>query len=307
MTLLVPVLAALAGACVYGVTGVLQQRAAHRVEGPTQDQAGLIKGLIGNPGWIVSTLGSLLGFGLQGLALGTGPIALVQPLLVTGILFAAGAGFAVRRSRPDWAFVGALGLTAGGLGLFLAVARPSRGNTDLTVSEALPLGIALVVLLVGSVVLALRTAGLTRSLSFALAAGLVYGVTAAVVKVTIGQFPHGFVAVVTHWSFWALVVLGPLGFLLNQNAFREGKLASPALAVITVTDPLVGLAIGLLWLGEGIATAPLAIAGEVVGLIAMVVGVWLVAHRTPHVAAQVDEEDTDGDRPAPSAPEAVQQ
>src|SRR5690349_4336080 len=162
MNLLVPVLAALAGACVYGVTGVLQQRVAHRVEGPTENQAGLIKGLVGNPKWVLSTLGSVVGFGLQGLALGTGPIALVQPLLVTGILFAAVTGFLVGRTRPDWRFLGALSLTAGGLGLFLAVARPTRGHTSLTVTEVLPLAVALVVLLVGSVVLGLRTSGLAR-------------------------------------------------------------------------------------------------------------------------------------------------
>lgn len=306
MSLLVPVLAALAGACVYGVTGVLQQRYAHRVEGPTENQAGLIKGLIGNPAWVVSTLGSVIGFGLQGLALGTGPIAMVQPLLVTGIIFAAVTGFILRHTRPDWAFMGALALTAGGLAVFLVVARPSSGNTSLTLGEALPLGIGLVVLLVASVALGLRTSGLARSLSFALAAGLVYGATAAVAKVTIAQFSHGFVATLTHWSLWALVVLGPLGFLLNQNAFREGKLASPALAVITVTDPLVGLAIGLLWLAEHIATGPLAITGEVLGLAAMVGGVWLVAHRAPQVAAQVsDDEEPEGDRSAGEPPRAV--
>jgi F0F1-type ATP synthase assembly protein I len=168
----------------------------------------------------------------------------------------------------------------------------------------LPLAIGLAVLCAGSVVLGLRTSGLARSLSFALAAGLVYGATAAVAKVTIAQFSSGFVATLTHWSLWALVVLGPLGFLLNQNAFREGKLASPALAVITVTDPLVGLAIGLLWLSERIATGPLAITGEVAGLLAMVAGVWLVAHRAPHVADQmaVEEPDRDGDRVPSGSP-----
>jgi drug/metabolite transporter (DMT)-like permease len=239
-------------------------------------------------------VGSVVGFGLQGVALGTGPIALVQPLLVTGILFAAVTGSVISRTRPDLPFLGALFLTAGGLGLFLAVARPTRGNTALALAEALPLAIALVVLLVASVALGLRTAGLARSLSFALAAGLVYGATAAVAKVTIAQFPDGFAATVLHWSFWALVVLGPLGFLLNQNAFREGELASPALAVITVVDPLVGIAIGLLWLDERIATAPGAIAGEVLGLAAMAGGVWLVAHRAPRVVEE-NPERRDGD------------
>jgi drug/metabolite transporter (DMT)-like permease len=294
VNLTVPVLAALAGACVYGVTGILQQRNAHQVKGDPTDQAGLIKGLIRRPAWVLSTIGSIVGFGLQGLALGTGPIVLVQPLLVTGILFGAVTGFIVRRQRVDWAFMGALLLTAGGLAVFLVVARPTRGVASLTVGEALPLGIALLVLLAASVALGLRTAGLARSLSFALAAGLVYGATAAVAKVTIAQFPDGFAATVLHWSFWALVVLGPLGFLLNQNAFREGELASPALAVITVVDPLVGIAIGLLWLDERIATAPGAIAGEVLGLAAMAGGVWLVAHRAPRVVEE-NPERRDGD------------
>lgn len=290
MSLVVPVLAALAGACVYGVTGVLQQRAASDVQGEPSDQAGLVRGLIGRPAWLLSTIGSIVGFGLQGLALGTGPLALVQPVLVTGILFAGVTGFVVRRRRVDWAFIGALSLTAGGLALFLVSARPTRGNAGLTPLEAMPLGVALLVLLAASVLLALRTSGLARSLAFALAAGLDYGVTAAVAKVTIGQFSGGLGAVVTHWSLWALVVLGPLGFLLNQNAFREGRLASPALAVITVTDPLVGLVIGLLWLGETVGTGALAITGQVAGMVAMAVGVWLVAHRAPHVAEGADDD-----------------
>jgi hypothetical protein len=101
VNLTVPVLAALAGACVYGVTGILQQRNAHRVEGDATDQAGLIRGLIHRPVWVLSTIGSLVGFGLQGLALGTGPIVLVQPMLVTGIIFSAVTGFIVRRQRVD--------------------------------------------------------------------------------------------------------------------------------------------------------------------------------------------------------------
>ena len=300
MNLTVPVLAALAGACVYGVTGILQQRNAHRVEGDATDQAGLIRGLIHRPVWVLSTIGSVVGFGLQGLALGTGPIVLVQPMLVTGIIFSAVTGFIVRRQRIDWPFMAALLLTAGGLAVFLVVARPTKGNATLTVGEALPLGIGLLVLLVASVALGLRTKGLSRSLSFALAAGLVYGATAAVAKVTIAQFPDGFLATVLHWSFWALVVLGPLGFLLNQNAFREGELASPALAVITVVDPLVGIAIGLLWLNEAIATGAGAIAGEVLGLAAMIGGVWLVAHRAPRVVED-NPENEDGDSVSRSA------
>jgi hypothetical protein len=143
----------------------------------------------------------------------------------------------------------------------------------------------------GCLALVVRTRGLARSLALALAAGIVYGVTAAVAKVTIGEFQSdGFLGGMTHWSLWALAVLGPLGFLLNQNAFHEGELVSPPLAVITVTDPLVGIGIGVLWLGERIGASPGAVLGQVVGLAAMALGVWLVAHRAPHLAATVAAE-----------------
>jgi drug/metabolite transporter (DMT)-like permease len=286
VSLVLPVAAALAGALVYGVTGVLQQRAARRVEG--SDQLGLIRGLLAQPLWLLSTIGSVVGFGLQGLALGTGPIVLVQPLLVTGVLFAALTGFLLSRQPVDWPLMGSLLITAGGLAAFLLSAHPSRGSDTLTVKDVLPLAVGLFVLLMGCLALVVRTRGLSRSLALALAAGIVYGVTAAVAKVTIGAFQSGgFVHGVTHWSLWALAFLGPLGFLLNQNAFHEGELVSPPLAVITVTDPLVGIGIGVLWLGESIGGSSGAVAGEVLGLVAMALGVWLVAHRAPHLAARV--------------------
>jgi drug/metabolite transporter (DMT)-like permease len=283
VSVVLPVSAALAGALVYGVTGVLQQRATHRVHGT--DQIGFVRGLLRQPLWLLSTIGSVAGFALQGLALGTGPIALVQPLLVTGVLFAALTGFLLARRPVDWPLMGSLLLTAGGLAAFLLCARPSPGSDTLALGDVLPLATTLFVLLLGCLCLALRTHGLSRSLSFALASGIVYGVTAAVAKVTIGEFQAGGLAGgISHWSLWALVVLGPLGFLLNQNAFREGDWVSPPLAVITVTDPLVGIGIGALWLDERIAGSYGQIVGAVLGLAAMALGVWLVAHRAPHLS-----------------------
>jgi drug/metabolite transporter (DMT)-like permease len=289
VNLLLPVSAALAGALVYGVTGVLQQRATHRVH--QHDQVGFVRGLIGQPLWLLSTIGSVAGFALQGLALGTGPIVLVQPLLVTGVLFAALTSFLLAHRPVDWPLMGSLLLTAGGLAAFLLCAQPTAGSDTLALHGVLPLATTLFVLLLGCFFLGLRTRGLSRSLSFALASGIVYGVTAAVAKVTIGEFESGGLAAgATHWSVWALVVLGPLGFLLNQNAFREGEWVSPPLAVITVTDPLVGIGIGVLWLDERLSDTPGRVVGQVLGLAAMALGVWLVAHRAPHLSAKARAE-----------------
>jgi len=284
-------MAALAGACVFGVAGALQQRATRRVPAGEGRGGGFVRGLLRQPAWLLSTIGSVGGFALQGVALATGPIALVQPVLVTGVLFAAAAGFLLRRRDGvgrgiDSAFVLALLCTVGGLAVFLAVARPLPGQGLLMVRQLVPLAVGLGVALFGCLSLASRTSGTVRSLALALATGIVYGVTAAVAKVTISTFPQGPVAVLTHWSLWALVVIRPLGFLINQHAFREGELVSPVVAVITVTDPLVGIAVGLLWLGERLHSGPGAIVGELAGLALMASGVWVVASRAPHLTGE---------------------
>jgi drug/metabolite transporter (DMT)-like permease len=65
---------------------------------------------------------------------------------------------------------------------------------------------------------------------------------------------------------------------------------SPPLAVITVTDPLVGIGIGVLWLDERLSDTPGRVVGQVLGLAAMALGVWLVAHRAPHLSAKARAE-----------------
>lgn len=283
MSLLVPTVAALAGAGAYGVTGVLQQQATHRVQADPADKSAFIGGLLRSRLWLASTVGSVAGFALQGVALATGPLVLVQPLLVTGVLFAAFTGYLLHGRRGDPILATGLLMTAGGLAVFLVAARPAPGTDVLTLGEVIPLAVGLTVLVAGCLALATRFSGTARSLALALAAGIVYGVTAAIAKVTLDVFHEGPLAVVTHWSLWLLVVLGPTGFFLNQLAFREGVLASPVVAVITVTDPLVGIGIGILWLGESVRTDPVAVCGELLGLLVMAAGVWTVAHRAPHL------------------------
>jgi hypothetical protein len=45
------------------------------------------------------------------------------------------------------------------------------------------------------------------------------------------------------WPLYLLVIVGPVGFLLNQNAFQAGILISLVLAIITTADPLVSISI----------------------------------------------------------------
>ena len=100
-----------------------------------------------------------------------------------------------------------------------------------------------------------------RSLALALACGIDYGVAAFCVKLMTADLSGGLSQVFGHWPVYGLAITGPLGFLLNQDAFQEGILISPVLAVITACDPLVSVGLAYFVLDERLASSPAAIAG----------------------------------------------
>ena len=88
----------------------------------------------------------------------------------------------------------------------------------------------------------------------------------------------------THWPIYAVAVVGPLGFVLNQNAFQAGALP-PVLAIITITDTIGAIRLRWLFLNEKLSGGPAEIAGQAVSLLVMTVGIVVLAHRSPQAAA----------------------
>lgn len=217
---------------------------------------------------------SAVGFGLQVLALRFAPLTVVQPLLVTGVLLYLLYARAFLHHAIDHLIVLGAVLALVGLSGFLLVARPTPGASGFKSSDALPLGIALVVV-VGCCVLVSRWLRQELSaLPFAVATAMCYGVTAALVCSLLLEpdLRH----VLGQWPLYALVV-APAGFLLNQNAFQEGALGSVVVATINVGDPVVAILVGIIWLGESLAGGPVRSAAEVALLMLMAGGVFLLA------------------------------
>jgi hypothetical protein len=75
--------------------------------------------------------------------------------------------------------------------------------------------------------------------------------------------------------------------LLAQSAFQAGSLDA-SLPMLTVVDPVVSIAIGAFALGEGLEIGLLPTFLEVTGLVAMSVGVFLLA-KAEAVAAQAPQ------------------
>ena len=287
MSSLIAVLAALAGSLVFGVSSVAEQRGTLRVQRRPPLSPRLLLDLIRQPLWLVGISATLVGFTLQVVALNFGALALVEPILISDLIIASLIGNTLRHRWDPTLLAGVFAAAAGVAG-FLAIARPSGGRMTVSLVAVVPLAAGLAVVLAGCLAVARRDEN-ARALALALACGVDYGFAAFVVKLLTSDFSGGLPQVFGHWPVYALAIVGPLGFLLNQNAFQQGILIAPVLAVITVCDPLVSIALAYFWLHETLSSTPAAVAGEVLALVVMTAGIVILAHRAPIVTRQMDK------------------
>jgi hypothetical protein len=106
--------------------------------------------------------------------------------------------------------------------------------------------------------------------------GLAFGATAALIKAIGGAFGHDADTIFTTWPLYALLILGPAGFVLNQVAFQAGPLAA-SLPAITAVDPLASIVFGILLYDERLRGASWSAAGEAVALLLLALSVFKLA------------------------------
>jgi drug/metabolite transporter (DMT)-like permease len=288
----VAVPAAVAGAASFGLASAVQQRATKQVPTSGTLDPRLLLDLIQRPVWVLGIGTVVVGLSLQLVALAFGPLVLVQPLLVTGVLFGAVFSALLAHRRVDRLIVlGALGCVAG-LSAFLVLAQPTNASTQLSddIWSLLPLAITLGVLVVGCLAVAARFSGAVQVAALAAATGVLYGLTAGLMKVVTSQFRSGgFLEPFQHPVLYVVCAVGPMGFLLSQNTFQKGTLIAPALAIITIVDPLVGVAIGVSWLGEQINSSPAVLTGQVIATVVLIGSIALLAHRGTQLRREIEQ------------------
>jgi len=275
----------LVAATLFGAASVLEERSSKQVPQRAALSPRLLADLVRRPLFLASIGVNVVGCALQIVALHFGSLTLVQPLLVLSLLFAVViASVAGRRRGPDAVLLAGVTCCALGIAGFLAVARPHGGADTAGPAVALPLVAGLAVVLAGCLAAARWGPAALRPLWLALGCGAAFGVNALLLKIVPGTLPAGFADPLHQWPLYLTVIVTPVGFLLNQNAFQAGNLIAPALAVITTADPLVSMAAGAAFLHEKIAAAPLDLAAEALALTVMIGGVITLAQRAPQVA-----------------------
>ncbi|GAA2710588.1 DMT family transporter [Micromonospora olivasterospora] len=275
--MILAVACALAGAFCLAVATTMQQRAAkrqHRV-GPLDPR--LLLRLLRTRLWQFGWLPDAAGIGLQALALRFGPLALVQPLMASGLFMAILVEAVWTRRRPARRDLLASVVGVGGLGVFLTVGdpRPGLATPPATAWWGVALGAGAVVAV--AVLLSAAVGEATRGALLGLAAGVLYGVTAALVKALTSMLhggPGGLGRLLTDPLLAALVVVGLLGLVLNQAAFQRGRIAAP-LTALTLAEPVVSVAVGVTAFRETLALGGARAAVLTASAVAIAVGVWL--------------------------------
>jgi hypothetical protein len=254
----------------------------HLVAGRAPDTAhglvGLLRHLVTRPWWVVGQALGLLAFAFHGAALHNGPIALVQPIVICGIVCAVPIRAAISRTWPSRRELGAVVLTAAALAAFLIASDPSEGSRD---SFGWPLAVLVTGCAVAAYVGARRTGrigdGTSRGFLLGVASGVMFGLVAVLLKATLViREQVGWTGVLTTWPVYALVLVGLSGVAINQLAYRTARL-SASMPVLNVVDGTIAIAFGYFVFHEVPRHDPVALTVEIATLPALFAGLWILA------------------------------
>jgi drug/metabolite transporter (DMT)-like permease len=240
---------ALLAAFLFAVAATLQQRGALDLPKLSLRHPGSLARLAGQPAWLAGTLALLVGYAFQAAALDRGRLAIVQPLLVTTVVFALPLGYFLTQQRVGRREIVGAAVIVLGLALFAIFGDPAGGRENAPGDEW---AIAIAVLGLACAVLFLlggRGGLTTRAAVYGTIAGILFGLSAALAKPTLAYFHAGVVELFSHWEPYALAIAGVLGFVLQQISLGTGRLA-PSVATVSVANPVVGILLGTLLLQE---------------------------------------------------------
>jgi drug/metabolite transporter (DMT)-like permease len=241
----------------------------------------LVLYLFRNPLWLFGWAALAGSFLFQALALHDGLISVVQPLLVTELIFA----LVLRRFWLHQSILlvtwGGAALTCAGLAVFLVAGEPQGGQPT-------PLSNHWIAAVVGcsagaAVLAALAQWGSPsrRAALYASAAATMWALVAVFIKSTtdtLTQFGAG--GMFLHWPVYALAASGLAGVWLEQAALHVGPLrvSQPFLVII---DPLVSIALSVWLFDERFIPDVVTLTIAAIAFAVMCAGVVLLTQTAP--------------------------
>jgi hypothetical protein len=260
---------------------VLTQHSAS-VGAPKREKGWRLVGyLFRQPLWLLGWIAAVGGFAFQAVALHFGQLSVVQPILVTELVFVLMLRrWWIRQDVARAAWVGVLAVCVA-LAVFLTVAEPTGGHptpeTAEWLSALLVFGGAIAVL--GA--LGMRGSPMRRAAVFAVAAALAWALMATFLKTTTDTLATvGIGGTLTSWPVYALAVSAVTGTLLEQAALHVGPL-SVSQPLLVIINPLASIALSIWLFDERFTGGPAKIAIAFLAFAVMAVGVIVLSRTAP--------------------------
>lgn len=280
-------LLALGAAFFIAIGDVIHQRSAHDVTDEPVSHTELFVRLLRDGQWWLGSGVAAAGFALQAAALGLGSVLLVQAMLVTSLLFALPISARLSHrpvTRWEWTWAA---LLAAAVAIIVTVGNPtaghSRASLETWTAVIAVLGPALVLCVVGARI----WSGPVSAVLLALVSGALWGVFAVLTKGVVDRLDDGLWALLRTPELYVWALVGIAGTAWQQSSFRAGSLTA-SLPTMTVAEPVVGSALGIVVLGEtlrpgdaGWLTLIIAVAVMVVSTVALARGEAAGATKQP--------------------------
>jgi drug/metabolite transporter (DMT)-like permease len=267
----------LAAALAAATSNAMQHRVAGSVPASVDKPIAVLGVLLRKPVWLLATGISFSGLLLHGSALRLGSIALVQPIILVGVVLAIPMRAALELKTPTWKEVRAVLVTMTGLGAFLACVDPSPSSSHVSVVPG-------VVMVLGGLAAAAwvvlgkpdrRGSPRTQAAVLAVVAGVMFGLTAGLLKAVGGSVTSGS-ALTMAAPLAALVATGLLGTAMNQRAYQLAPL-STSMPLVNVVDVVVAVAFGALVFHEAPTHTPGLLVVQGAALVCLAFGLHLIA------------------------------
>jgi hypothetical protein len=257
-----------------------------------------VRYLLSNPLWLFGWVALAGAFVFQALALHNGQMSVVQPLLVTELVFALILRRIWIHQQIRGVTWGAAALVCGTLALFVATSEPT-GGTAVPTSSAWAGAVAA---LVGASALltafSLRGSPVRRAALLGASAAMLWALVAAFIKATTDSLTqYGVGGMFLHWPVYALAVSGLAAEYLNQAALHVGPL-SVSQPLMVVVDPIVSIGLSVWIFNETFTDDALRLGLGAAAFAGMCVAVIILVRTAPATMERGPEVRT---RPVPGA------
>lgn len=227
-------------------TTALSTSTQHLATGKAPDASGvldLMRFLARRPEWLLALCLGPVGFTFHVLALDNGPIALVQPIAIMGIVFAVPIRAALARTWPSRDELVAVAVTALAIAaLLLATDVQQAGHSPAPLLMVAACAASAFVALVALAAAGAVRGATARAFLLGCASGVLFGMMAVLIEACQLRYDdHGLVGLATSWLPYALVASGLGGISVNQLAYRSARL-SASMPVLNVVNCLLTLA-----------------------------------------------------------------